>query len=93
MFRRLFLTASVSLLMTSVSAAEIDATPSQAAQVSPLELLESRMRNGEVVLALMCFSSGERVSGMNKICYYDCAGSTAAITVSSVSLCPLSINN
>jgi hypothetical protein len=40
---------------------------------------------------LMCFSKGETQSGMNKICYYDCAGSAAAMTVSAVTLCPLSI--
>jgi hypothetical protein len=40
---------------------------------------------------MTCFLTGEQMSGMNKICYYDCAGSSAAITVSSVSLCPLTI--
>lgn len=43
-------------------------------------------------LAVLCFLSGERTSGMNKICYYDCLGSQAAITISSVQLCPLNIN-
>lgn len=43
-------------------------------------------------VAATCFATGEQVSGMNKICYYDCLGSQAAITISSVSLCPLSIN-
>lgn len=43
-------------------------------------------------LALMCFLKGERTSGMNKICYYDCAGSGAAITVQSYELCPLTID-
>ena len=38
-----------------------------------------------------CFKTGERTAGMNKICYYDCLGSEAAITVSSVELCPLTI--
>ncbi len=38
-----------------------------------------------------CFKKGEVRSGMNKICYYDCMGSEAAITISSVALCPLSI--
>ena len=42
--------------------------------------------------AVTCFKTGEETSGMNKICYYDCMGSSAAITVSAVSLCPLSIN-
>ena len=41
--------------------------------------------------AVTCFKTGEQVSGMNKICYYNCAGSTAAITISSVALCPLTI--
>ena len=41
--------------------------------------------------AVTCFKTGEEISGMNKICYYDCMGSGAAITVSAVSLCPLSI--
>jgi hypothetical protein len=39
-----------------------------------------------------CFKTGERTSGMNKICYYDCLGSEAAITIKSTELCPLSIN-
>ena len=47
---------------------------------------------GEAQVAVVCFKSGEQTSGMNKICYYDCMGSTAAITISSVQLCPLSIN-
>lgn len=40
---------------------------------------------------ITCFKTGEQTSGMNKICYYDCLGSPAAITISAVSLCPLSI--
>jgi hypothetical protein len=43
-------------------------------------------------LALVCFHTGDEISGMNKICYYDCGGSRAAITVRSTTLCPLSIN-
>lgn len=42
--------------------------------------------------AMVCFKTGERQSGLNKICYYDCLGSAAAITISAVELCPLSIN-
>ncbi len=37
------------------------------------------------------FLSGEETSGMTKTCYYDVLGSTVAKTISSVSLCPLSI--
>lgn len=38
-----------------------------------------------------CFSKGERVSGMNKLCFYDCLGSAHAVTQSAVSLCPLTV--
>lgn len=41
--------------------------------------------------ATMCFAKGERVDGMNKICYYDCLGSDYAITIKAHQLCPLSI--
>jgi hypothetical protein len=43
--------------------------------------------------ALTCFKTGEKLSGMNKICFYNCLGSEAAITISAVKLCPLSIQN
>ncbi|URK88006.1 hypothetical protein LP421_10525 [Rhizobium sp. RCAM05350] len=46
-----------------------------------------------VEVAMMCMKTGEQSSGMNKICYYNCAGSNAAITVSATELCPLTINN
>jgi hypothetical protein len=41
--------------------------------------------------AMVCLFTGEQTSGLNKICYYSCAGSAAAITVSAAKLCPLSI--
>ena len=44
-------------------------------------------------LAVVCYKTGERTSGMNKICFYDCMGSEVAITISNVALCPLSIKN
>lgn len=43
-------------------------------------------------VAVVCFKSGETTSGMNKICYYNCLGSEAAITVGAAELCPLQIN-
>jgi len=43
--------------------------------------------------AIMCFLKDDYVSGLNKICIYDCAGSDAAITVESYELCPLTIDN
>lgn len=44
-------------------------------------------------MAMYCPKSGEQVSGMNKICFYNCAGSQAAITIKSFELCPLSIDH
>lgn len=45
-----------------------------------------------LALFLMCFFDYEEEAGMNKICYYDCMGSRAAITVPSYRLCPLTID-
>ena len=41
--------------------------------------------------ACMAFFKYEYVSGMNKICVYNHLGSDVAITISSISLCPLQI--
>ena len=42
--------------------------------------------------ACTAFLTGEQVSGMNKICYYDHLGSTVATTIRNIDLCPLSIH-
>ena len=42
--------------------------------------------------AATCFLTGQQSSGMYKICYYNCLGFAAAITVRSYQLCPLTIN-
>ena len=34
----------------------------------------------------------ERISGLNKICYYNHLGSEVAITIKSIQLCPVTIN-
>jgi len=52
---------------------------------------QSRIPEKPIQVAATCFKTGEQTSGMNKICYYNCLGSTAAITVSAVQLCPLTI--
>ena len=39
-----------------------------------------------------CFFQYEEPAGMNKICYYSCITGRAAITISSVQLCPLTID-
>lgn len=42
--------------------------------------------------ALTAFLVGERVDGMNKICFYESPRGQHAITISAVKLCPLSID-
>ena len=53
--------------------------------------IDQAPRHQEERLAALCLLSGEQVSGMNKICYYDCISGTVAITINWVKLCPLSI--
>lgn len=43
-------------------------------------------------VAMTCFKTGEMQQNMSKICFYDCLGSPAAITIGATQLCPLSIN-
>ena len=69
----------VSATLLAVSAHSTEPQSNAKAPVSRIEV------------AAICFKSGEQTSGMNKICYYDCLGSTKAITISSTSLCPLTI--
>ena len=52
----------------------------------------SQVPSHDMKLAVLCFSKGEQQSGMNKICFYDCMGSAAAITIGAAQLCPLTIN-
>lgn len=40
---------------------------------------------------IQAFYIGERMAGLNKICYYDDMGSTIAITISALDLCPMEI--
>lgn len=44
------------------------------------------------IVFITCFLTGSRISGMNRICYYDCGSGSAAITVAAYELCPLTIN-
>lgn len=46
-----------------------------------------------IKVAATCFKTGEQTSGMNKICYYNCMGSTKAINVKSYELCPITVND
>lgn len=52
---------------------------------------KTRWEPGHTAQGLMCFKSGERTEGMNKICYYQCPSGGAAITIGAIELCPLSI--
>ena len=53
----------------------------------------SKTADERIIIAGICFASGSSVSGMNKICYYNCVGGTAAITIKSFKLCPLTIRD
>jgi hypothetical protein len=83
-----FLTIAVFLIgsATTVSA-NTGADPSR----YDLDELITFLEGSYQVAAVMCFKSGEQSSGMNKICYYDCLGSPAAITIGATQLCPLTI--
>lgn len=35
------------------------------------------------------FFTGEQISGMNKICFYDVLGSTMTINISTTNICPV----
>jgi hypothetical protein len=65
--------------------------------ISAQELVakDAKTFHGLIRLASMCFKSSEEISGMNKICYYDCPiiqGSKATITIKAYELCPLTID-
>lgn len=36
-----------------------------------------------------CFHRRDVISGLNKICYYDCLGSAHAVTIGAAELCPI----
>lgn len=42
--------------------------------------------------AVYCVYTGENISGINKLCHYDCAGSAYTITVGLADLCPVGVN-
>ena len=41
-----------------------------------------------VTVSMVCTKSSQQISGLTKICYYDCAGSEGAITVQTYEACP-----
>jgi len=42
--------------------------------------------------SVSCNKTGETTSGTNKICYYNCMGTTKTINVGSMQFCPININ-
>lgn len=72
-------------------AEEVPVNFRQLAGLVPSESSQREQSPRRTQIALLCLSAGEQVSGLNKICFYNCAGSGAAITVKSYQLCPLSI--
>lgn len=40
-----------------------------------------------------CFKTGERISGINKICAYDCMGSQSVQTIGNAELCPATMRS
>lgn len=89
-----FLLIAFALTTFSTSSfAGIGSEEHQNVEKSVSEKLKSFLHQREYKVAATCFHKGEQTSGMNKICYYDCLGGTVAITISSISLCPLTIDN
>jgi hypothetical protein len=66
----------LALAILAISASAIVAEP----KATPFEV------------AMLCNKTGQRISGRNKICFYNCAGSEAATTVKSYKTCPISID-
>jgi len=91
--KRLFTSMIVTALCTGVASAVTDSESIRpgiskySQRIIPPLVKESNQ------FAATCFKTGERRSGMNKICYYNCLGSEYAITIGAVQLCPLTINN
>lgn len=42
--------------------------------------------------AVTCFLSGSQTQGLSRVCFYQCASSTIAITVHVNNLCPQAID-
>jgi hypothetical protein len=85
--------ASVPALLLWVDMAVAGSSGVQLATVEPAT--QSRPITptpGQPQIAILCFYDSETTSGMNKICYYNCVGSLAAITLGFAEICPMSIN-
>ena len=48
--------------------------------------------NNYTQIATVCMFTGKQEqSGLNRICYYNCMGSEAAITINATDICPMQI--
>jgi hypothetical protein len=63
------------------------ATAEAASQSRPMTPIQRQPQ-----IAMVCFYDSQTTSGMNKICYYNCVGSLAAITLGFAEICPMSID-
>ena len=43
------------------------------------------------LVVVFCFLVDEYVSGLNRICFYDCADGLIAITIYAADVCPVSL--
>ena len=78
-----------SILMVSSSFA----LTTEKVQPMTADELENYLLGNYELAAVTCFLEGEKTSGMNKICFYDCLGSAFAITIKATDLCPLTVKN
>ena len=85
--------ASILALLLSIDAANAGSSSVQLAAAEPASQGRPMTPiHGQPQIAMACFYDSETASGMNKICYYNCLGSLAAITLGFAEICPMSIN-
>ena len=67
--------------MTILALAAFAVSAPAIAAASPPSVMPSRV-------AMFCTKSSQQTTGLTKICYYDCAGSEAAMTAKTYEPCP-----
>ena len=87
MFKKYIIAIFICLLLSPAYAGAIPEIKNTVSDLATIDALLSGTKQAKT--AAMFFKTGKIFSGMNKICYYDCLGSEAAITISSIELCPL----
>jgi hypothetical protein len=55
---------------------------------APAMAAESPDSSKPFAVAMVCTKSGQKISGLTKICYYNCGASEGAITVQTYEPCP-----